>query len=124
MILPPTCSDNGDPSRDFLWAKDGKGQSQFNSPHHLDLTWNKTVNYQNDKAGNKFLTAANLSQGIAKCVTVMCIQKYRNDYKKLKSLDSSGDPTVMYGLGQKEKILIDDYLTFVNQHYGIKMKSK
>lgn len=114
------------PSRQFLWATDGKGISQFESIAHLKLNWKDTLQFENDKS-KKFEKVKRYSEEHLKLSQLpACSRKdgtcptrsatdVMNDYKKLK-YDS--DKEILYD--KDEQIKIKEYIEWLRGNgYGI-----
>lgn len=98
------------PSRQFLWATDGKGISQFESIAHLKLNWKDTELFQNPN-NQKFTYIRN---------------RYADLIAKDKSPAKGSDMTdggVLMAANKENKIIaINDYLYWLKCHYGIDLK--
>lgn len=104
------------PNRDFLWANQGVkrgNQEQFNSFNHLKLNWIDTFEFENEdyvrKKGGKFKK----------------IRKLLDDFDKEKYMRLKKNKTILYdGNVADEKIIIKDYVEWVNKNYGTKLVAK
>lgn len=115
------------PSRDFMWAKDdAKGISQFANIPHLGLTWEGTKTFENPRAGNKFSEMKKLSERyVAPCKTKFCSQARASIHNQYMALKASNNNTLLYNSSNpNERIQIDKYLKWLNDHYGLNLKSK
>lgn len=114
------------PSRDLLWAKDNaKSISQFANIPHLGLTWKGTLDFENSRGGKKFSQIQQLSKDYSQtCTGSDCYVKL-NAISKYMQLKDPNNNTILYRSGDaKQKILIDSYLSWINSHYGLILKSK